>query len=130
MTRLSSIRKKRFWTHHRSIAEAFFDEFEDTFMKQRPSWKEVKLALDWLKNEAKYARNFTDIEAVNECRRKTEAHFSRFVHFRKKVLKESQNVNCKLKRASEELRIIRRNTLRKFYVFEARHEEEKAPVER
>ena len=110
-----------------SIERAFWEKYERIFEKTNPRWGEVYLIFKWLKDESKYAKFFEDIENLDELRRVVEAHFSQFKTLRKKVEKESRNVNRELKKRYEELRQKSERIGAKIPFLGAEKEEEKVP---
>lgn len=119
--------KKRLFkrTQHDSIMAVFIAEFQSVFLSDKPTWEEIKPIFDWLKNEAKCARYFADINAIDRCRRFTESHFLRSTPVKKKVWKESKTVNHELLNRFEELRTIKKSTKGKLSLFEGESERER-----
>jgi hypothetical protein len=109
-----------------SIIGIFVEEFQEIFIIENPTFEQIKLVFDWLKEEAKCAMYFSDINALNKCRRFAESNFSKLEYFKKMVWKESRIVNRELMKRFEELRTIRKSTKGRLPIFEGQREEVKA----
>lgn len=121
--------KKKLVKHTKSghIISLFFEEFEDTFTSNEQDWDKVKIIFDWLKEEARNARYFSDINAIDKCRRISESYFSKIECIKTNVLKESRKVNRELRKRFDELRTTRKSRKGKlFSLLESEHEHEKA----
>lgn len=111
-----------------SIIEAFIEEFQYILLDEDPCWEEMKMAFDWLREEAKNATCFTNINTLNRCRRLAESAFCwKVKNERRRVWKESKKVNRELMKRFETLRTTRKSMKGKLPVFEAHREEEKVP---
>jgi hypothetical protein len=109
----------------------FFEEFEDAFTNSEPSWCEVKMIFEWLREEAQNARYFSDINAIDKCRRISESHFSKGESMKVNVRNESKKVNSRLRERFDELRIIRTSRKSKLFSLLAYEQEhDKAPPPR
>ena len=125
--------KNRLVEHSRSssIISTFIEEFEGIFTSKEAKWDKVKIVFSWLKEEAKNARYFSDINAIDKCRRISESFFSRVEKMEIKVRSESKEVNNELRKRFDELRVVRKGTKRKlFSVLTYEHEHDKVPPSR
>jgi hypothetical protein len=114
-----------------SIVSLFFEEFEDVFTENESSWDEVKMIFKWLREEARNARYFSDINAIDRCRRISESYFSKVESIKVNVRTESKKVNCELRKRFDELRITRRSRKSKLLSLLAyEHEHDKTPPPR
>lgn len=87
-----------------SINSLFLEEFEHLFACGEPKWEDIRVIFTWLKEEAQNARYFSDINAVDECRRKAEGQFSKYLMIKSKVCNESIKVNRELRKRFDALR--------------------------
>ena len=121
--------KKKLVSHTKSghIISLFFEEFEDTFTSDEQEWDKVKIIFSWLKEEARNARYFSDINAIDKCRRISESYFSKKEGIKRQVIRESRKVNRELRKRFDELRTTRKSRRGKFLsLLESEHEHEKA----
>jgi hypothetical protein len=86
------------------INSLFFEEFEHLFTCTDPSWEDIRMIFNWLKEEAQNARYFSDINAIDECRRTAEGQFSKFFRIKSKVCNNSMKVNRELRKRFDTLR--------------------------
>jgi hypothetical protein len=114
-----------------SLISLFFEEFEDAFTNNELNWHEVKMIFEWLREEARNARYFYDINAIDKCRRISESYFSKVESIEVNVRNESKKVNRELRKRFDELRIIRRSRKSKLFSLLAYEQEhDKAPPPR
>lgn len=113
-------------THSKSLVEAFIEEFQEELVMENPTVKQLKQVFDWLRQEAKCAVSFSEIDQLNKCRRMGESSFSKFEHLKALAWNESKSVGKDLMGRFEELRTIRKSTKGRFSLFEGHREEEKA----
>lgn len=111
------------------IEQTFHDRFDKIFEKRDPTWGEIAALFSWLKHEASCARKFEHLEVIDDLRRLTESQFSQFKHLRKKVDKESRNVNESIKKRDEQLRTIASRKKGRVPLIEGEKEEERIPPE-
>lgn len=93
---------------------------------KNPTVKQLKQVFDWLRQEAKCAISFSEINELNKCRRMCESSFSKFEPLKTVAWNESKSVGRDLKKRFEELRTTRKSTKGRFPIFEGHREEEKA----
>lgn len=124
--------KKRLVEHSKSlIISMFFEEFENIFTDNEPNWNKIKVIFQWLREEAKNARYFSDINAIDKCRRISESHFSRIKIIEARVRKESKRVNHELRRRFDELRTTKKGAKKKILsVLTYEHKHDKVPPSR
>jgi hypothetical protein len=113
-------------THAESIVEAFLAEFEEVLFAEKPTIENVKQVFEWLRQEGQCAITFSEINALNKCRRLSEQTLSKFTWLKKATWRESKSVGRELMRRFEELRTTRKNTKGRIPLFEGQKEEEKA----
>jgi len=113
-------------THAESLVEAFLAEFEEVLITETPTIENIKQVFEWIRQEGKCAVSFSEINALNKCRRKSELMFSKFEFLKKATWNESKSVGRELMRRFEELRTIRKSTKGRIPIFEGHKEEEKA----
>lgn len=109
------------------IKQTFFEKFDGLFRETNPQWKEVFGIFQWLGHEASCARRFEHLAVIDDLRRDTESHFSRFKDMRRKVEKSSQKVNEAIKKRDEHLRTIHTRKAGKLPLIGAETEEDKIP---
>lgn len=113
-------------THAESLVEAFLAEFEEVLITENPTIENVKQVFEWLRQEGRCAITFSEINALNKCRRMSEQMFSKFNLLKKATWTESKSVGRELMRRFEELRTTRKSTKGRIPIFEGHKEEEKA----
>ena len=112
--------------HSKSLVEAFVEEFQEVLVTEKPTVRQVKQVFDWLRQEGKCAVFFSEINALNKCRRMSELSFSKFEHLKTLTWSESKCVGRDFMKRFEELRTIRKSTKGRLPIFEGSREEEKA----
>jgi hypothetical protein len=112
--------------HTKSLVEAFIEEFQDVLVMENPTVRQVKQVFDWLRQEGKCAVSFSEINALNKCRRMGELSFSKFEPLKTLTWNESKSVGRGFMKRFEELRTIRKSTRGRLPIFEGHREEEKA----
>lgn len=108
-----------------SILKIFSQEFKGVFADENPVTEDICQVFEWLKNEARNALSFTDLNIINYCRRHAEKNFSKSIESKKVVWKKSRGVSRELTHRFDELRTTKKVIKGRFAIFQGHKEEEK-----